>query len=86
MIQNKTRYDLIDALAFQKQFALAVCNVLEIKFDENHIMTVFKVLGSTNMLCRQIGLANWWMVDLELLCGQYEIEHKIEVEIETSLH
>ena len=77
MIRDRTRQDLMDAVAFQKHFALAVCNALESRFEDNHIMTTFKVLAPINMLSRQIGLDNLGVVDLELLCGQYELEHEI---------
>ena len=32
MIHNRMRQNLIDVVTFQKQFALAVCNVLEFRF------------------------------------------------------
>ncbi len=77
MIRKRTREDLMEAVAFQKQFALAVCNTLECRFEDNHIMAAFKVLGPTNMHSKQVGLANWEVIDLELLCGQYGVEHEI---------
>ena len=40
-------------------------------------MTTFKVLGPTNMPSKQVGLANWGVVELELLCGQYGVEREI---------
>ena len=48
----------MDTVAFQKYFALAVCNTLEYKFEDNHTLTTFKVLGLTNMPSEQVGLAN----------------------------
>jgi len=59
--------NFMDVVAFQKQFALAVCNALNFKFENNHVMAAFKVLGSMNMPFRQVGLANWKIVDLDLL-------------------
>ena len=59
----------MNALGFEKHFTLAVCNALECRIEDNHIMTTFKVLRLTNMPSRQVGLANWGLVDLELLCG-----------------
>ena len=46
-------------MAFQKQLALAMCNVLESTFEDNYIMTTFKVLGPSNMQSKQVGLINW---------------------------
>jgi hypothetical protein len=40
-------------------------------------MTAFKVLAPINMSSKQIGLANWRVMDLELLCGQYGVEREI---------
>jgi hypothetical protein len=77
MIRDRMGQDLMNAVAFQKHFALAVCNTLEYRFEDNHIIIVFKVLDPTNMPSKQIGLANWGLVDLELLCGQYGVEHEI---------
>jgi hypothetical protein len=77
MIRDRSGKDLMDAVAFQKHFALAVYNVLECRFEDNHIMAAFKVLDPTNMPSKQVGLANWGMVDLELLCGQYGVEREI---------
>lgn len=48
----------MDPIAFQKHFALAVSNALECGYENNHIMRTFKVLDSTNMPSRQVGLAN----------------------------
>ena len=74
MIRNKTEQDLMDAVTFQKQFALAVCNALESRVEDNHIIATFKVLDPTNMHSKQVGLANWGVVELELLCIQYGVE------------
>ena len=40
-------------------------------------MTTFKALTPINMPSRQISLANWGVVDLELVCGQYGVEREI---------
>jgi hypothetical protein len=77
MIRDRTRQNLMEAMALQKQFALAVCNTLECRFEDNHIMAAFKVLGLTNMPSKQVGLANWGVVEFELFCGQYEVEREI---------
>ena len=42
----------MDVVVFQKYFALAACNPLECRFEDNHIMTIFKVLDLTNMTFR----------------------------------
>lgn len=52
----------MDAMIFQKQFALAVYNVLEFRFEINHIMTMFKIMGPTNMSSKEVALVNWrWL-------------------------
>lgn len=62
IIPDKTGQNLMDAMAFQRQFILATCNALESRFENNHIMTTFKVMGPTNMASREVGLANWmWL-------------------------
>lgn len=66
--------DLLDALVFRKLFALAICEGLRVGFDDNHIMTAFCILGSTNMPSRQVCLANKGVLDLELLCAQYDVK------------
>lgn len=40
-------------------------------------MTTFKTLDPFYMQSRQVGLANWGVVDLEFLCGSSEIEREI---------
>ena len=77
MIRDKTEQDLMDAVTFQKQFTLAICNALESRFEDNHIIATFKVLDPTDMHSKQVGLANWGVVELELLCTQYRVERKI---------
>ena len=59
MIRDRLGQNLMDAVTFQKYFALTVCNALESRFEDNHIMTTFKVLAPINMSSRQINLANW---------------------------
>jgi len=34
-------------------------------------------MNPTNMLSRQVGLAQWSCTELEVLCGQYGVERKI---------
>ena len=54
MIRNRTRQDLMNAMTLQKHFALAVCNTLEYRFEDNHIMAAFKMLGPINMPSKQV--------------------------------
>ena len=42
----------MDTVTFQKHFALVVCNELQSRFEDNHIMTTFKVLAPINMPSR----------------------------------
>lgn len=66
----------MDALAFQKHFILVVCEALESRFDEIHIVDIFWVLGPTNISLHRVGLANWGVVDLEVLYAQNDVKHK----------
>ena len=79
MIRDKTEQNLMNVVIFQKFFVLAVCNALESRFEDNHIMTILKILDPTTMPSKQIGLANLGrgVVDLELLCSQYGVECEI---------
>ena len=70
MIQDTTEQDLMNAMAFQKQLALPMCNTSKSRFEDNHIMATFKALGPTNMSSKQVGS--------ELLCDQYGYECEIE--------
>jgi len=67
-IHDRTRQDLLDAVAFQKQIALAMCHALDSRFGDKHVMAAFRVLGPTNTFSKQVGLANLGVVDLNLLC------------------
>lgn len=67
---------MIEALAFQKSFAIAVCEALEVRFADNHIMDAFKVLGPTNMPTRQVGLASWGVQEMETLCAHYGVQRE----------
>ena len=60
----------MNVVAFQKHFVLTIYNGLEYRFENNHIVATLKVLDLTNMPSRRVGLANWEVVVLELLCGQ----------------
>ena len=67
----------MDTVTFQKHFALVVCNELQSRFEDNHIMTTFKVLVPINMPSRQIGLGNYGAVDLELLYANMKLNAKL---------
>jgi hypothetical protein len=41
-------------------------------------MAAFKMLGPTNMSSKQVGLANWGVVELGLLCANMELSVKLE--------
>lgn len=56
MIRNTTGQEFMDVKISQKYFVLAVCYTLEYRFEDNHIMTVFKVLD--RLICRQ-NKFNW---------------------------
>lgn len=49
MVHDRIGQDLLDALVFQKSFAIVVCEALEMRFEGNLIMDELKVLGPTNM-------------------------------------
>ena len=48
--------DLEEALKFQRAFADVVCAGLDARFMDNDLISYFKILNSTNMPSRQIGL------------------------------
>lgn len=54
-----------------------VCEVLDSRFVNNHIMISFQVLSPTNMPLRQVHLINWGVVDLKFLCIQYGVKWKL---------
>ena len=80
MIRDRTRQDLMETVAFQKQFALALCNALKCRFEDNHIMAAFKVLGPTNMPSKQVGLANWGWLNWSCYVANMELSVKLEEE------
>ena len=42
IIMDRTGQYLMDPMAFQKYFTLAVCNALVSSFEDNHIITTFR--------------------------------------------
>ncbi len=66
------------ALAFQKQYVAIVHATLEATFKDNEIIVCFKIWNLTTMPFRQVGLASWGCVELEILCAQYGVEHQID--------
>ena len=77
MVRDQQGRDLEEALIFQKQFSEAVILALESRFEDNDIISAFKVLNPINMPSRQVGLAQWGCVELKALCRQYGVERKI---------
>lgn len=40
---------------------------MEDKFEDNGIVGAFKILNLYNILSKKVGLANWNMIDLEII-------------------
>jgi len=53
MIKNQQGMDLMEALTFQKHFSEVVTYTLEFRFEDNEIVSAFKVLNPTNMLLKR---------------------------------
>jgi hypothetical protein len=75
MVRDASGADLEAALNFQKLYAEAVCVALDARFDDNDVIDCFKIFNPIHMPQRQIGLASWGVVQLELLLQQYGV-HK----------
>jgi hypothetical protein len=71
MTRDPTCSDLEAALTFQKCYAEAVCLALQAWFENNDVIDAFKVLNPIHMPHRQIGLASWGVIELNLLLQQY---------------
>jgi hypothetical protein len=67
MIRDASRTDLEAALNFQKLYVDAVCVALDARFDDNDIIDSLKNFNPIHMPQRQIELASWGVVQLELL-------------------
>ena len=80
MIRDRTGQGLMDAMAFKKYFAFAVYNVLEYRFEDNHIMTTFKVLGPPHMPSTQVGLANSRWLNWSCYMTNMKLSMKLEEE------
>ena len=71
MIRDRTGADLVEALAFQTSFAEEVCKGLEARFQENHVISCFKVLNPCELPSRQVGLKSWGVTELEKICEHF---------------
>ena len=69
MVRDQQGRDLEEALTFQKQFSETMILALESRFEDNDIISAFKVLNPINMPSRQVGLAHWGCAELKALCG-----------------
>ena len=81
MVRDAHGRDLEEALLFQKQFSEAVIDALESRFEDNGIVSNFKVLNPTNMFSRQVGLSQWGCAKIEALIGQYGVERNVRGKI-----
>lgn len=59
--------DLEEALIFQKQFSESVIHALECRFEDNDLVSCFKILNPTSMPSRQVGLGQWGCAKVETL-------------------
>jgi len=66
---SKLGTDLKEALSFQKDFAKAVCVGLDVCSKDNDVISCFKIMNTTNMPSRQVGLQNWSLSEFS-----YELE------------
>jgi len=59
MIRYRTWGDFESALASQKSYTQAIIKALEACFQDNDIISAFKVLNPFNMPSKRVGLASW---------------------------
>jgi len=71
MIRDRTGADLAEALAFQTSFAEEVCKGLEARFQDNDIISCFKILNPCELPSRQVGMKSWGVAELEKLCDHF---------------
>ena len=71
MIRDRIGADLIEALAFQTSFAEEVSKGLEACFQDNDIVSCFKILNPCELPSRQVGMKSWEVVELEKLCDHF---------------
>lgn len=76
MLINSVDFEV--ALAFQKQYVAIVHATLEATFKDSEIIVCFKIWNPTTMAFRQVGLASWGCIELEILCAHYGVEHQID--------
>lgn len=67
LIRDHLGRDLESALEFQKTYSEAVWCALEARFVDNDIISCFKILNPLYMPRRQVGLASWGVVELNML-------------------
>ena len=63
--------DLEKTLMFKEKIAYVNCSVFYARFNENDLISCFKILNPTNMPSRQIDLHNRCISELETLLGHY---------------
>ena len=71
MMYDGLNWDLEEALYFQKKYTKAVINANEAQFEDNGILSVFKLLNSYNMPSKWKDLFNWDAIKLMVLCLYY---------------
>jgi hypothetical protein len=76
MLINSVDFEVV--LAFQNQYVAIVHATLKATFKDNEIIVCFKIKNPTTMPFRQVGLASWGCVELEILCAHYGVEHQID--------
>jgi hypothetical protein len=67
MVRDASGVDFEVALNFRKLYTEAVCVALDARFDDNDIIDCFKILNPIHMHQRQIELALWGVIQLEVL-------------------
>jgi hypothetical protein len=59
IIRDPSGVDLEKSFAFQKPYAQAICNALEVRFQDNHVVYTFKISNLSNMASNRVGLSYW---------------------------
>ena len=75
------RQDLMIIVAFEKHFVFIIYNALEARFEDNHIISIFKMLGPINMPSKQVVLVNWEWLIWNCYVVNMELSIKLEEEI-----
>ena len=71
MLRDRNGVDLEEAITFQVCFSEEICKGLENCFKDNDIVSCFKILNPVELPSRQVGMGNWGVLELEMLCNHF---------------